>query len=372
MKLHFLIAGLILPVLLRPAYAQLETSYPGSAVLYKVLVDDPGIQNRLWLHLQPITADGMAMNAAVGSGLETHWITPLKGLELHGGIRGTFFNAMDLQKKASGSASVFLQETKYDDPSRNSLNRDFSRFLAWEAGAYYPLFEKKTNGKANIAVPDPSGVAENLELNARVLRSIGLRLGWNSLQTTVSLNRAMEDQNSELKGSKGTILSPQGSSAIPGSPYISQAGRNSIFTSFSSSGIYAGVAMQRRKNISIKTETMGIVSSNSILTFYADLILNPFTELSPFSMTRLSTGETEKFETDDAIKTGNLGFRTGFEIRYNEGSFMSAGGEIGYRPAIQGQGFYASLRIGIPVFSAGRNAFVKPSTNVGADQSIGK
>ena len=352
-------------------WAQLETSYPSAAVLYKVLSDDPAMQNRFWLHIQPITADAMAMNAAVGSGLETHWITPFRGLELHGGIRGTFFNAMDLQKRAAAGSAVFLQETKYDDPSRNVLEKDFNRFLAWEAGAFYPFLEKKTNGKANIAVPDQSGVAENLELNAKVLRSLGARLGINGLQSTVSLNQALEDQNIELTGNNGTRLSPKGSSVVSGSPYTSPEGRNSLFTSFSSTGLYAGIAMQRRKNISIKTETMGIVSSNSILTFYADLLFNPWTELKDFTITQSSGGSAETFGTGK-IGLSKSGFRAGFEVRYNERNFMSAGAEIGYRPAIQGQGFYAALRLGIPVFSVGKNAFSKPATNVGADQSIGK
>jgi len=291
MKKQFLFTACMMAVLIRPAFAQLETSYPGAAVLYKVLTDDPGMQNRVWLHLQPLTADGMAMNAAVGSGMESHWITPLKGLELHASVRGNFFNAMDLQRKAAGSSAVFLQETKYDDPTRNSLSGDFSRFLAWEIGAFYPIIEQKTNGKANIAVPDPSGLAQNLELNAKVLRSLGLRLGWNSMQTTVSLNKAMADQNLELTGSRGTRLGADGSSRIAGSAFVQSSGRNSLFTSFSSSGLYAGVAMQRRKNISIKTETMGIVSSNSILTFYADLMVNPLTNLEYISMSRASTAE---------------------------------------------------------------------------------
>jgi hypothetical protein len=314
----------------------------------------------------------MAMNAVVGSGLETHWISHRKGLELHAGIRGNFFNAMDLQKRAASDAAIFIVDKKYNDPTKNDLDtKNLSRFLLWEAGAFYPFMVKSSDGKANIAVPDQSGVAENLELNAKVLRSIGARLGVQSLQTTVSLNKALENQKLELTGSKGTRLTPAGSSIPAGSVLESPEGQNSLFTSFSTTGFYAGVALQRRKNISIKTETMGIVSSNSILTFFADLMVNPFSELKPFTINREGSGDSEEFSTDK-IKTNMVGFRTGFEVRYNEGSFMSAGGEIGYRPSIQGQGFYAALRIGIPVFSIGNNAFTKPSTNVGSDQSIGK
>ena len=368
---RLLLAATFLAFYAGPASGQLETSYPGSAVLYKVLIDDPSIQNNLWVHLQPLTADGMAMNAVVGSGLEAHWVSPFRGLEVHGAIRGNFFNAMDMQKRASSNAAVFLQEAKYDDPSQNPQGADFSRFYAWELGAFYPFLEKTSDGKANIAVPDPSGTAENLELNARILRSFGVRLGLNAINTTVAIDKALKDQNIELTGSRGTRLLPGGESLLQGSTLPSPAGRNNLFSSFSSTGFYAGVAMQRRKNISIKTETIGIISSNSIITFYADLLVNPWTELRPFHFNRQNTGEREDFNTD-AVNLSKIGFRTGFEIRYNEASFMSAGGEIGYRPAIQGQGFFASLRIGIPVFSAGKGLLRKPSTNVGADQSIGK
>jgi len=369
MKLKHLFPSMLLCLFARPLSAQLESSYPSSAVLYKVLVDDPSIQNQLWLHLQPLTADGMTMNAAVGSGLEAHWISPLKGIEFHGGIRGNFFNAMDLQKRATSTAAVFLQTDKYDDPSRNPLSGKFSRFLAWEAGGFYPIKEFLKNGRANISIPDQSGTIENLELNAKVLRTLGARLGVNSLQTTVSLNKAMEDQNIELTGNKGNRLSSKGATISPN--FSTEDGVNSLFSSFSSTGFYAGIGLQRRKNLNIKTETLGIISSNSILSFYADVMVNPWTSLQPLAYTANGTGDKEEFQVDK-IKVMKVGFRTGFEIRYNENPFISAGGEIGYRPAIQGQGFYAALRIGIPVFSIGNQSFAKPSTNVGSDQSIGK
>jgi hypothetical protein len=369
MKLQLLVPSFLLCLLAGNASAQLESSYPSSAVLYKVLVDDPAVQNQLWLHVQPLTADGMTMNASVGSGLETHWISPFKGIEFHAGIRGNFFNAMDLQKRASSSAAVFIQTDKYDDPVRNPLAVSLSRFLAWEAGGFYPLKEFMKNGKANISIPDQTGVAENLELNAKVLRTLGARLGVNSLMSTVSLNKAMEDQNLELVGNRGNRLSPKGATISP--VYRTEDGVNSLFTSFASTGFYAGIGMQRRKNLNIKTETLGIISSNSILSFYADVMLNPWTSLQPVAYARNGSGEKEEFNVDQ-VKLMKLGFRTGFEIRHNENPFISAGGEIGYRPSIQGQGFYAALRIGIPVFSIGNQSFARPSTNVGADQSIGK
>lgn len=369
MKLQLLLPSILLCLLAGKVSAQLESSYPSSAIMYKVLVDDPSVQNQLWLHIQPITADGMSMNASVGSGLETHWISPFKGIEFHAGIRGNFFNAMDLQKKASKSAAIFIQTDKYDDPIQNPIAVTLSRFLAWEAGGFYPIKEFMSNGRANISMPDQTGIAENLELNAKVLRTLGARLGVNSLMTTVSLNKALEDQNLELLGNRGNRLSPKG--ATLGSVYNTRDGINSLFTSFASTGFYAGIGMQRRKNLNIKTETLGIISSNSILSFYADVMVNPWTSLKPIAYTQNGSGEKEEFQVDK-VKLMKLGFRTGFEIRHNENPFLSAGGEIGYRPAIQGQGFYAALRIGIPVFSIGNQNFARPSTNVGSDQSIGK
>lgn len=369
MKRNHLIFTAFLLLIAGNAKAQLESSYPSPAVLYKVLVDDPAMQNRIWLHLQPVTCDAMGMNAVVGSGLETHWISPFRGMELHGSIRGNFFNAMDLQKKASGNAAVFFRNTKYDDPVKMAVNPDFSRFLAWEAGAFYPVLETTRNGKANIAVPDQSGQADNLELNAKVMRILGARLGFSSMQSTVSLNQALEDQNIELTGSRGTRLSSAG--ATQGPVFRTENGVNSLFSTFSSSGFYAGVALQRKKNLSIKTETLGIISSNSILSFYADLLVNPWTNLRPFTIGQAGAADREEFKTGQ-IALNKLGFRTGFEVRYNESPFLSAGAELGYRPSVQGQGFYAALRIGVPVFSVGNRSFTRPSTNVGADQSIGK
>ena len=369
MKLKYLLSTVLIITLTGRISAQLESSYPSSALVYKVLLDDPTQTNKLWVHLQPVTVDGMSMNAAVGSGLETQWISPFKGLELRASIRGNFLNAMDLQRRAASTSSVFLQTSKYDD-LKNPISDNFKRFLNWEIGAFYPFLEYKKDGQADISFSNgANGQTETIEVNAKVIRSVGARLGFNSMSTTVSLNNAIEDQNIELTGSLGNRLTPKG--ATIGSAFTTEDGKNNLFTSFSSGGIYAGIGLQRKKNLSIKTENHGIVSSNSILTMYADLIVNPWTSLTPFSYTRSGTGVKEEFAVDK-IKTSKLGFRTGFEIRFNEVAFISAGGEIGYRPSIQGQGFYAAIKIGIPVFSFGNQTDAKPSTNVGEGQSISK
>ncbi|MDH4058282.1 MAG: hypothetical protein OEU76_05930, partial [Cyclobacteriaceae bacterium] len=51
------------------------------------------------------------------------------------------------------------------------------------------------------------------------------------------------------------------------------------------------------------------------------------------------------------LKTKSFGFRAGIEGKFNRTLSWAYGGEIGYRPSVEGQGFFAMLKISIPVFS---------------------
>ena len=47
-----------------------------------------------------------------------------------------------------------------------------------------------------------------------------------------------------------------------------------------------------------------------------------------------------------------IGFRAGIDGKFNRTLSWSYGGEVGYRPSLSGQGFYALLKVSFPVFSS--------------------
>lgn len=355
------------------AFAQLETSIPTEAVNYKVLQDDPKDLNGVWLRVQPLTVDVMGMNTAVGSGLEGHWRTPWLGIELHGGIRGNFLNAFDLQRTAAlKGTGILTQESKRENGSMQ-LTNTFTRFYAMEIGGTYPILSKQLDGSSKVVVsetgiPGKTDFPEFIDVNAKVQQVIGVRLGFSAMASTVSLERAIEKQNLTLTGSAGTRLSSAGTFSPTG--FQTSYNANALFTSFHTGGFYVGGSLQRIKNITIKTDRQGVLGSNSIITYYGDLLINPWTSLEQMKARKAGSGMEESFDLA-GVALSKVGGRLGFDIRYNQQSYLSFGAELGYRPSIQGQGWFGLVKLSIPTFSFGQKPG-KVANNIGKNQSLSK
>lgn len=354
----------------KAAVAQIDEAIPSTSVNYKVLYDDPKDLNQLWIHVQPITVDAGKMNSVIGSGLELNYL-PIPKWDFRLGLRSNFFNNMDLQRVAADqNAGITTQESKREE-GRMVLTNSFSRFYNAEIGASYAFkdIERKSTAKVVLletALPGPGPMPEIIEVDCKARQVWAARLGFQTLTSTVSLESAIDKQDLVLNGNKGTILSKRGTSSSNGFKTLSN--RNELFSSFTATGIHAGASFQVIKNMSIKTEKQGVISNNSILTVYADLLYAPMTQLQNITARKVGSGSEETFNTDP-IKINPFGARLGVDMRFNQNAYLSYGAEVGYRPSIKGQGAYIVAKLGIPVFSFGTNP-AKVANNVGPNQSL--
>lgn len=372
MKVLFRLGLFLMLLISYPGFCQLESAFPSQAVSYKVLQDDPTDLNNLWIHVQPVTIDVSQMNAAVGSGLElTYQVIPK--LELKCGFRGNLINAFDLQRNAAmQKANITTQESKREE-GQMVITNPFARFSHFETGGFYSFLEKTKEGSSKVVlnaqeVPDKTNFADVIEVNAKTRQILGARLGFQTTRSTVSVQTALENQDVTIRGDKGTQISSAGTQSATG--FKTNNNSNSLYTTFSSTGFYLGAGFQRIKNLSLKTDQQGLVNNNSILTVYADLIINPWTNLADIQAQQVARNGSETFDMG-GLNVHKVGGRAGFEIRYNQASFVSFGAEIGYRPAIQGQGFYGLFKLGIPTFSF-RKGSQKLASNIGKNQSLSK
>lgn len=370
MRIPYLYIGILFLVGTIRAFAQLDAAFPSQSVNYKVISDDPKDLNHLWVHVQPLTIDAMQMNMAIGSGIELTYL-PSNRFEIKGGIRGNLINALDFQRfSSSQGATITWQESKREQ-SHMVLNNSFSRFYSIELGGMYIFKDSDRQGASKIILNDNpvsgnTGFSEMIEVDSKIRQIFGARLGFSSIASTVSLRNAITNQNVTLKGDQGTVLSKLGTQTNNG--FSTVGNNNQLFSNFTSTGFYLGAAMQRIKNISIKSDRQGILSNNSILTIYADLMFNPFTKLEDIQARWTSKPVNETFSTS-SINLSKFGGRVGAEVRYNQASFISLGAELGYRPSIQGEGFYGLIKLSIPTFSFGSTRS-KVATNVGKNQSL--
>src|SRR5690606_18938276 len=67
-----------------------------------------------------------------------------------------------------------------------------------------------------------------------------------------------------------------------------------------------------------------------------------------------SNGDTRIYDVSP-IALKKFGARVGIEGKFNRTLSWAYGGEVGYRPSIEGRGFYALLKISLPVFGTNLN-----------------
>jgi hypothetical protein len=82
---------------------------------------------------------------------------------------------------------------------------------------------------------------------------------------------------------------------------------------------------------------------DGIFTVFMDVIFAPSMKLDPVVYNNVSYSTAP-------IKLSNLGMRVGLDGKFNREIGWGYGGEIGYRPSIDGRGFFALLKISFPVF----------------------
>ena len=350
--------------------AQIEEAIPSSSVNYKVLDDNPKDLNTLWVHVQPITVDAIGMNIVVGSGLEFNY-NPIPKWDFRAGFRGNFINTMDLQRNAAThSGGITTQESKREQ-GQLIITNTFSRFYNVDLGASYAISDKEKKGTTKVVLLESaeqgvSAMPEIIEIDCKVRHIWSARLGLQSMATTVSLQKAMDKQDVSLKGDKGTVLSSSGTTTSNG--FKTATNHNEVFSNFFSTGFNVGGSLQLVKNVSIKTEKQGVLSNNSILTVYADVLMAPWTKIEDINTRKVGDGTEETFDASP-IKLNQIGGRIGMDMRFNQSAYLSYGIEAGVKPSIQGQGLYLVAKLGIPVFSFGASKH-KVATNVGQNQSL--
>lgn len=129
-------------------------------------------------------------------------------------------------------------------------------------------------------------------------------------------------------------------------------------------GFFVGGSMAWIKNLAIKPDKgYGILSDDLILTTYLDIMVAPSILIDDIQYRDpLNNNQLRKFSTEN-IKTKKWGFRAGIEGKFNRELGWAYGAEVGARPTVSGRGFFAMVRISLPVYSTnldhGREAFGK-------------
>ncbi len=324
------------------------------AVTYEEIYDEPYSINKLFVHFQPLYADLFVTNVNAGYGIEASYY---------------YQDKADFKAQVRKSYSQKFFDLSRDLADKNSSVENANEvYNYFEVGGTYHVkdFEKSSKTKMFLYKKSYAGnkwaarVPLHAEVPCKVRIIYGTRVGgilWNS---TTDLGRALADQgltNNDLKTSDGLQLPIV--ERDPERPFNAQDAANfrdvNVYTNVSSTGLYLGGSYTWIRNVAVNFDKYEEGIDDLILTAYADILYSPSISIDDIVyIQRDDNGNqlasTEATYSTSPVKTNPLGFRLGIEGKFNRQLSWAYGGEFGYRPSLDGRGFFAMVKISFPVF----------------------
>lgn len=305
-----------------------------TAVTFEELYDEPYAVNKLFIGFQPLYGEVFSTNVNAGFGVEAAYYYKDKA-----NFRAHF--------RMPYSSSFFDLNNDLATKNASNSNRP-GGFTYLELGGTYHFKDVEETSKTKMVLYRKSyqgnkwagRVPLKAEVPAKVRKIYGGRLGgvvWNS---AVDIDRALEKQdlsNDALVNSEGVGI-PQ--------TFVDNLGRTQdvhLFSNLSSAGLYVGGSVSWFRNIAVSFDSYDEAVDDGMLTLFFDILYSPALNLDPIQY--LGTEYSV-----DPIKTSALGFRLGIDGKFNRTLSWSYGGELGYRPSLKGNAFFAMFKISFPVF----------------------
>lgn len=304
-----------------------------SAVTFEELYDEPNNINRLFVHLQPLYGEIFATNINAGFGLQADYTIKNK-IDLKANFRSTY-------------GSAFFDLNRDQGKRTSEVDNRQKPFTYFEFGGTYHIkdFEKSSTTKIVLYKKSYTGnkwaarVPLNAEVPCKVRQVIGGRLGATVWQSSIDVNNIMRKQ----KFSADEFLNEEGLSLASVASTDFDDDDVTIFSNVSTAGLYLGGSFSWIRNAAFSFDKYEGGVDDLILTTYVDILIAPRVSLEDI----IYQGTTYDISP---LKTKKIGFRAGIEGKFNRTLSWAYGGEIGYRPGIDGRMFYAMVKISFPVF----------------------
>lgn len=303
-----------------------------TAVTFEELYDEPNNINKLFVHLQPLYGEIFATNINAGFGLQAEYTIKNK-VDLKANFRSTY-------------GSKFFDLNREQARQTSEVDNGQKPFTYFELGGTYHIKDFEKSSKTKIVLYKKSYTSNkwaarvplNAEVPCKLRQVIGGRLGLTVWQSTIDVNNIMKAQDltaADFEDAEGVTLQDAG--IANGDDDVT------IFSNVSTAGFYVGGSFSWIRNAAFSFDKYEGGVDDLILTTYVDILVAPRVKLediiyrdTPYDITPMSTKK--------------IGFRAGIEGKFNRSLSWAYGGEIGYRPGIDGRMFYALVKISFPVF----------------------
>ena len=317
-----------------PLFGQDKKDKP--AVTFEELYDEPYSINKLFIGFQPLYGEVFATNVNAGYGIEASYYHNDK-MDFKAHFRKTY-------------SSSFYDFNRAGAIDNNDVSTKPQIYNYFEIGGTYHIKDFDQTGKTKMVLYKKSfkgnrwasQVPLRAEVPCKVRKIYGVRLGGIAWKSTADLNRALKSQgltNADIVNSSGVGLPL----LVPPDPVTGVSRNFSVFGNIYATNVYMGGSIAWFRNVAVSFDKYEEGLDDGMLTLFFDVIFAPGLSLDP--VTYLG----EEYSTS-AIKTTSFGARAGIDGKFNRTFGWSYGGEVGIRPSISGQGFYAMFKISFPVF----------------------
>jgi hypothetical protein len=343
MKIIFLVlitALLTLPVDL---FAQNERK-DKTAVTYEQIYDEPYAVNKLFIALQPLYGELFVTNVNAGFGIEASYYYQDKA-DFKAQFRKTYSRKFyDLSRDlAMNNPEVDnrIEVYNYFEVGGTYHIKDF------EESSKTKMFLYKKSYKGNTWA---SRVPLSTEVPCKVRKIYGVRAGGIFWDSSTDINRALAKQdltNADLKDPSGVGL-PLASHKAPDQTM-------SVFSNIAATTVYLGGSASWIRNVAVSIDKFEEGIDDLMFTAYFDVLYAPSISLDDIVYTDLNPASPNagtRTYSVSPLKLQSFGFRAGIDGRFNRALSWAYGGEVGYRPSIEGRTFYALLKISFPVFGS--------------------
>jgi hypothetical protein len=319
-----------------------------TAVTYEEIYDEPYSVNKLFVGLTPLYGELFVTNVNAGFGLDVNYYY-LDKADFHAGIRKTY-------------SQQFFDFTRDLAEKQSSVDNRAEVYNYFEFGGTYHIrdFEESSKTKMFLYKKSYKGdkwaarVPLHADVPCKVRKIYGARLGGIIWDSSTDLERVLESQ-----GLTNADLTKVGASdeSLPLTEKNTQGEDVPVhpFTNIAAKGLYVGGSMTWIKNVAVNFDKFEEGIDDLIFTAYLDILYSPSLKIDDIVYTQKDLlgapieGSTASYSVS-ALKTKPFGFRLGIDGRFNRQLSWSYGAEVGYRPSLEKNTFYALLKISFPVF----------------------
>ena len=318
------------------AYNSIAQSKSQDPVTYEELYDDPSYESirKLFVSFQPIYGELWATNPTVGFGADALYMLKDKAqFRIH--VRKAYATMFDTYRHAAVNNTTMENEPFVHNHFEFGGAYHFKDEIG-DGETRMVLYKRNFQGTRWTAqVPTTIIVPSSLR------KIYAARLGGIIYDATTNLNRIMDRQGISV----GDLKTAEGLS-MPETYTDNQGDMQNVnvFGNISNMGFYAGVSLTKIRNVAVDIDNHEPGMDDGITSYYFDLIITPWINAQDVFY------NSEAYDVS-VVGTNPIGFRLGMEGRNNRTLSWGYGGEIGYKPGFKKGGFFAVMKLSIPVFA---------------------